>query len=60
MSLCNIPQPGDDELDESWDGIESEEELFPLDDADLEIDDEPEPDEGDFWLDPDDSEDPWN
>ncbi len=45
----------DPDLDEDFD-----EDFETLDDADLEIDDEPDPDDGDFWLDPDDAEDPWN
>jgi hypothetical protein len=50
---------GSDGNDEPWDD-ELEEELEPLDDSDLEIDDEPDPDDGDFWIDPDEGEDPWN
>lgn len=48
----NFDDPADDE--------QPEEEIDPLDDLDLEIEDEPDPDEGDFWIDPDEEEDPWN
>jgi len=47
--------------DESW----ADEEPYPpgpnWDDFDLEeIDDEPDPADGDFWIDPDEFTDPWN
>jgi len=46
--------------DEPSDDDELNEDCDPLDDADLEIDDEPDPDDGDFWIEPDDGDDPWN
>lgn len=58
--LCEKSPLPDEESDEPWDDIEPDEELEPLDDSELEIDEEPEPDDGDFWLDPDETEDPWN
>jgi hypothetical protein len=50
----------DDDPDESWDDFDPNEELQPFDDPDLEIEAEPDPDDRDFWLDPDETEDPWN
>jgi hypothetical protein len=63
--VCLIANDGcrlndDSDADEPWDDDELEEDLDPLDEADLEIDDEPDPDDGDFWIDPDDGDDPWN
>jgi len=57
FSETHIP---DDPPDESWDDFDLDEEFEPLDDSDLEIEDEPDPDDRDFWHDPDESDDPWN
>jgi hypothetical protein len=54
----DFPLP-DGEAETEWDD-DADESLDPLDDSGLEIDEEPEPDDGDFWIDPDESEDGWN
>jgi hypothetical protein len=60
LSCSDDTRIPDDDPDELWDDVDPDEELQPFDDSDLEIEEEPDPDEGDFWLDPDETEDPWN
>ena len=48
-----------DDTDRPWDDDEPLEEFEPLDDSDLEIDDKPDPQEGDFWIDDDDDGEAW-